>query len=116
MITAAEQPKSVPQPNRIEQLQKSTSATRLNCWQQCRLKFYFRYVLQITKPKTAALHVGSVVHPILQHWNMARWRKQPFHVEVFKKIFDKEWIDQPTKIDWDNEEDSQRNLTWSMLQ
>ena len=29
----------------ISSLQQSVSASRLNCWLQCRLKFYFRYVL-----------------------------------------------------------------------
>jgi len=61
--------------NPVETLQKSVSASRLNTWLQCRLKFYFRYVQQISKPKTPSLHVGSVVHLILQAWNMARWKK-----------------------------------------
>ena len=60
----------------------------LTCWLQCRLKFYFRYVQQISKPKTPSLHVGSVVHLILQAWNMARWRKQEFQLEKFKKLFE----------------------------
>jgi hypothetical protein len=75
--------------NPIEALQKTVSASRLNCWLQCRLKFFFRYVEQITKPPTPALHVGSVVHLVLQAWNMARWRKQPFELERFKSLFDK---------------------------
>ena len=66
---------SVVEPAPIEKLKKSVSASRLNCWLQCRLKFYFRYVLKISKPKTAALHFGSVVHLVLQHWNMTRWRR-----------------------------------------
>ena len=46
----------------VEKLRQTVSASRLNTWLGCRLKFYFRYVLGITKPKTAALHVGSTVH------------------------------------------------------
>ena len=76
-----------PQPRSIETLQKTVSASRLNCWLQCRLKFFFRYVEQITKPQTPALHVGSVVHLVLQAWNMARWRKQAFELENFKNLF-----------------------------
>jgi len=53
---------AVVEPAPIEKLKKTVSASRLNCWLQCRLKFYFRYVLKTTKPKTAALHYGSVVH------------------------------------------------------
>jgi putative RecB family exonuclease len=88
-------------PNPIETLQKTVSASRLNTWLQCRLKFNFRYVQQISKPKTPSLHVGSVVHLILQAWNMARWRKQEFQLEKFKKLFEEGWKDQATKINWD---------------
>jgi hypothetical protein len=50
--------------NPIETLQKTVSASRLNCWLSCRLKFFFRYVQEIAKPPTPALHVGSVVRRI----------------------------------------------------
>jgi len=70
----------VVEPVPIEKLKQTVSASRLNCWLQCRLKFYFRYVLKITKPKTAALHFGSVVHLVLQQWNLDRWRRQPFEI------------------------------------
>jgi hypothetical protein len=64
MIALAEPSKVVPatskviQPNLIETLQKTVSASRLNTWLGCRLKFWFRYVQQISKPKTPSLHVG----------------------------------------------------------
>jgi hypothetical protein len=50
MIAAAEPAKvsspaqATPKANPIETLQKTVSASRLNTWLQCRLKFYFRYV------------------------------------------------------------------------
>jgi hypothetical protein len=102
--------------NPIETLQKTVSASRLNCWLQCRLKFFFRYVEQITKPSTPALHVGSVVHLVLQAWNMARWRKQAFELQRFKDLFDKGWADQPAAINWDDEEPAQKNTAWSLLE
>jgi len=34
-------------------LQKQVSASRLTLFLQCRLKFFFRYVAGLTKPKTA---------------------------------------------------------------
>ena len=104
-----------PQFNRIEELQQTISATRLSCWLQCRLKFFFRYVQQIKKPPTAALHVGSVVHLILQAWNMARWKKQPFAVERFQPLFDTHWQDQPTQIEWEDEPAEQQQA-WTRLQ
>ena len=78
-------------PDRAVELRQTISASRLGVWLQCRLKFFFRYVLQITKPKTAALHFGGVVHLVLQQWNMTRWRKQPFHLEKLKQVFDTGW-------------------------
>jgi putative RecB family exonuclease len=103
------------EPTPIESLQKSVSASRLNSWVQCRLKFYFRYVLQITKPKTAALHYGSVVHLVLQHWNMARWRKQAFDLTKLRQVFDLSWKEQG-HIDWEGEEEAQQQSAWSVLE
>ena len=40
------------------------SASRLNCFHQCRLKFFFRYVRKLKKDKTPALHVGTTVHAV----------------------------------------------------
>jgi hypothetical protein len=99
----------------IETLQKTVSASRLNCWLQCRLKFFFRYVLKITKPKTAALHYGSVVHLVLQQWNLARWRKQQFDLTKLKLVFDEGWQDQ-AGIDWDGEESDQKTSAWNVLE
>jgi putative RecB family exonuclease len=100
----------------IETLQKTVSASRLNCWSTCRLKFYFRYVAQIPKSQTPSLHVGTIVHSVLQAWSMARWRKQPFEIEKFKKLFDEGWADQPAKIDWEDEETAQKNTAWALLE
>jgi CRISPR/Cas system-associated exonuclease Cas4 (RecB family) len=99
----AQPPKVIVKANPIETLQKTVSASRLNTWLQCRLKFYFRYVQEIPKPKTPSLHVGSVVHVVLQAWNMARWRKQAFNRDTFKKLFEEGWKDQPPGINWDVE-------------
>lgn len=99
----------------VSQLQKTVSASRLNCWLQCRLKFFFRYVLKLTKPKTAALHYGSVVHLVLQQWNMARWRKQAFDLAKLKQVFDTGWTDQG-QIDWDGEEPDQKTSAWNVLE
>ena len=103
------------EPVPISKLQKTVSASRLNCWLQCRLKFYFRYVLKITKPKTAALHYGSVVHLVLQQWNMARWRKQPFDIAKLKQVFDTGWTDQG-QIKWDDDEPNQKTSAWNVLE
>jgi hypothetical protein len=108
------QPKAKVSP--VETLRKTVSASRLNCWLQCRLKFFFRYVQQIRKPPTPSLHVGSMVHLVLQAWNMARWRKQAFEIERFKKLFEEGWADQPAKINWEDEEPEQKSAAWSLLE
>jgi hypothetical protein len=108
--------KTTPKVNPIETLQKTVSASRLTTFLQCRLKFFFRYVQQISKPKTPSLHVGSVVHLILQAWNMARWRRQEFNLEKFKKLFEEGWKDQPPGIKWDGEEAGEKNTAWSVLE
>jgi CRISPR/Cas system-associated exonuclease Cas4 (RecB family) len=109
-------PPPVTKANPIETLQKTISASRLNCWLSCRLKFYFRYVQEIVKPPTPAVHVGAIVHLVLQNWNMARWKKQAFELQRFRKLFDDGWADQPGKIDWENEETAQKNTAWSLLE
>jgi hypothetical protein len=105
----------VAEPAPLEKLKRTVSASRLNCWLQCRLKFYFRYVLKLTKPKTAALHYGSVVHLVLQQWNLARWRRQPFEIAKLKQVFDAGWLDQG-EIDWDGEEPEQKISAWNVLE
>ncbi len=120
MIALQEPPitASPPKPSLVDELQKTVSASRLNCWLQCRLKFFFRYILQITKPPTAALYVGSVVHAVLKAWNKARWRKEPFQTEVFKQVFDAEWQDNQkgATVKWGDEEAGERTQAWSLLE
>jgi len=120
MIALQELPlaSSPPKANPLDELQKTVSASRLNCWLSCRLKFRFRYLQQISKPPTAALYVGTVVHAVLKAWNKARWRKEPFQTEVFKKLFDTEWQESQknTTVKWDGEESSEKTQAWSLLE
>ena len=69
-----------PQLNTLERLTSSVSASRLNCFHGCRLKFYFRYVLALPKPKRPTLHVGHTVHAVLASWHKARWLGVPLEV------------------------------------
>jgi hypothetical protein len=119
MSAVSEAPVSKPRWGRtIETLSATVSASRISCWQQCRLKFYFRYVVSIPKRATAALHIGKVVHAILQAWNMARWKGQAFSSELLQGLFEKDWRDRQARsaIRWDGEEDEQRTNTWTLLQ
>ena len=100
------------------QLTATISASRLGCWLQCRLKFYFRYVARIAKPNTPALHIGSVAHLVLQQWNLARWRREPFHIERFQALFESHWteLQKEAKIDWEGEEEAERTTSWAALE
>ena len=99
-------------------MRATLSASRLGCWQQCRLKFYFRYVLNIRKRITPSLFVGKVAHAILQQWNMARWKREPFQIERFHTLFQADWVARQanTAINWDGEEQAERETAWSTLE
>src|SRR3954469_11677243 len=103
---------------RIEELKKTVSASKLNCWRTCRLKFYFRYVLKIKRAQSAAQFVGSMVHFILQTWNLARWRNQPFDLPSLKPKFESNWQEKQKdqQIRWDGEEIEQKQTSWSLVQ
>jgi putative RecB family exonuclease len=53
---------------------------------------------------------------VLQAWSKARWRKQPFEIEKFKKLFDEGWKDQTANITWDDEETAHKHTAWSLLE
>ena len=101
-----------------EVLKQTVSASRLGMWLSCRLKFYFKYVQGITKPKTGALYVGTTVHGVLKLWNQARWRKQVLPVETLRERFDELWKTGQVKepIQWDDGEEAEEKATaWSLL-
>lgn len=123
MITLAEPPvavhlKAPATADRVAELGKTISASRLGLWLGCRLKFYFRYLLQIQKPTTPSMHAGSTVHSVLQHWNMARWRREPFALERFRALFGTQWtgLQEGSKIKWDGEEEDERAAAWRALE
>jgi CRISPR/Cas system-associated exonuclease Cas4 (RecB family) len=120
MSAAVEAPVSKPplRGRSVEQLMATVSSSRLGCWHQCRLKFYFRYVVSIPKRATSALHIGKVVHRVLQAWNMARWRGQPLNNEGFKQLFENDWRERQARsaINWDGEETEEQKKTWTLVQ
>ena len=73
---------------KVQALLHTVSASRLNTFHSCRLKFYFAYVEKLPKRKTAAQHIGSTVHHLLKLWNLARWRRQVVPDDWMKQQFD----------------------------
>ena len=97
----------------------TVSATRLNAWLGCRLKYYFRYVQRLKSPKTAALYVGTTVHTVLKQWNRARWRKEWLTAEQLQSAYELAWVSeqQQEPVAWDtDEEPDEKKQGWSLLQ
>jgi putative RecB family exonuclease len=116
MIAPLERPLAPPNP--IPELVATVSASRLGCWLTCRLKFYFRYVLKLKQTNTAAQYVGSRVHGVLQHWNLARWRQQPHDVDTLKTVYEREWQEKQKQdpVRWEPDEETGEKATgWSLL-
>ena len=101
----------------IRALQDTVSASRLSLFLQCRLKFYFRYVLKLQKPKTPSLHLGSAVHAVLKAWNKARWLQQPFPLKAVHETYLKAWADTTEgPVEWEpGEEDADKTTGWRLL-
>ena len=104
--------------SRIEKLSREVSASRLGLWSSCRLKFYFRYVLQLEKPPTPALHAGKTVHAVLQAWNLARWRGVKLAEANLSDLFTQRWDEEQLgqEINWDGEEAKQKQSAWKLLE
>ena len=106
--------------NPIEELLATVSASRLGTFHQCRLKFFFRYVLKLKKAKTPALHVGSSVHAVLQAWSLARWKKLVFDLAGLKSHFEKHWvesqIEERTRWNSDDPEAAAKQEAWALLE
>jgi putative RecB family exonuclease len=106
------------QPCSVDKLIEQVSASRLACWQQCRLKFHFRYVLGLVKPPTPALHVGKVVHAVLQQWNLARWRSEKIGRSELNEFFQTDWEVRAAEnsTTWDEDEEAERSIAWLLLE
>jgi len=123
MIAAAQPLEEAParEPTRdevVQLLQKMVSPSRLSLFLQCRLKFFFRYVLGLKKPKTAALHVGSAVHAVLRSWNRERWLQTPLTLKQLHDEFTKAWTDTSEEpVQWEaGEEDDEKKTGWRLVE
>jgi RecB family exonuclease len=104
--------------SRIEVLQEEVSASRLGLWSNCRLKFFFKYVLRLEKPATPALHVGKTIHSVLQAWNLARWKGQLLNHNRVREIFAQSWDEEQLEqnIDWAGEEQKERDGALALVE
>ena len=100
-------------------LSEPVSASRLNLFHTCRLKFYYRYVLKITKPASPALHVGKTVHSMLQEWSKRRWMGKAADAQSLRSHFDDHWQrsqqDEPVVFEED-EEQQEKHKAWALVE
>lgn len=104
------------QPQNEPGLMDYVSASRLKTFHECRLKFYFRYVERIPTTTTPSLFVGTVVHEVLRHWNLRRWRGEPVDVKTLWPVFIEHWTQGREDIEWGDKEEEHRNKAWSILE
>ncbi|MES2570824.1 MAG: PD-(D/E)XK nuclease family protein [Verrucomicrobiota bacterium] len=101
----------------IGRLQETLSASRLNLFLQCRLKFYFRYVIGLKKPKTPALHLGGSIHAVLKSWNKGRWRGTPFSLKQLHDVYAVAWLeDRGDPVAWNGDKEEQKKTGWRLLE
>ena len=117
MNTVAEAPPEPSEKEILSGLQTTVSASRLSLYLQCRLKFFYRYVLKIKKPKTPALHLGNAVHSVLKDWNKARWLEKPLSLKEVHENYLKAWADNTEgSVQWDpGEEADDKTTGWRLL-
>ena len=103
---------------RIELLTEEVSASRLKLFLSCRLAFFYRYVAQVQKAPSVALHVGKTLHGVLQSWNSARWRGDRTFRDKLREVFDQRWLEeqQDQVIDFDGKEDKEREVAFNLLE
>jgi len=94
------------------------SASRVNCFQSCRRKFYFRYVAKLPSVPSPALHVGKTVHSALQEWNQLRWEKKPIDMDHLQRTFTEAWMSPDDDISWATAEAEKKahDQAWGLVQ
>lgn len=104
----------------LRELTRSVSASRLSLFHSCRLRFFFRYVLTLTRPKAAALHLGATVHQVLRAWNRSRWQGTPRSLASMYALYEEAWImgEAEAPVAWENLADmeQQKQTGWRLLE
>lgn len=104
----------------ITQLQQRVSPSKLALFQSCRLRFWFRHVLGLRKPRTPALHVGAAIHAVLRDWNLTRWWQQPRSLADLYQRYEAAWVagqaEEPMRWRTPTEQREQHQSGWRLLE
>jgi len=105
---------------RTSVLDEPVSASRLNLFHSCRLKFMYRYVEKIQKPTSPALHVGKAVHYALQEMNNLRWRGIAVTSDDLRESFNGWWsgTQEENPVSWENaaDEEMEQVKAWGLVE
>ena len=119
MIAFATPTPSDHSPSPIETLVSVVSASRLTCFHTCRLKFFFRYVLELKRHTTPTLFLGKAVHAALQRWSLARWRGEAHDPETIRQALVAHWasamLEEPFKWE-EKEEETHQQKAWDLTE
>ncbi len=121
VIQNQQKPESTPPSEKdlITGLQKTVSSSRLTTFLQCRLKFFFRYVLALPKDKTPALFLGNAVHEALKAWNKTRWKENRLlSLKELHDTYEAAWGEQSKQdaVSWEGAEDAEKLTGWRLLE
>ena len=110
----------IPELDPVEKiLGEPVSASRVNLFHSCRLKFYFRYVLKLTTPTSPALYVGKTVHAMLQEWSKRRWMGKPATSLDLRPHFETHWqrSSEYEPVDFEEgERDQEKGKAWQLVE
>ena len=71
------------------------SASQINLYIQCSLKYQYQYVDQIPRPfKPSGLAFGSVMHSAIEWFHKERIKKKEVSLDRLLKIFETDWFSQ----------------------
>ena len=74
---------------------ENLSASQINLYIQCSLKYKFQYIDHLPRPfKSSALAFGSVVHSTLDFFHKQKSRGNGVTLDKLLKIFDVDWFSQ----------------------
>ncbi len=104
----------------IGELIATVSASRLSLFHTCRLRFFFRHVLGLARPKASALHLGAMVHQTLRAWNRTRWQGKEQSFGSMYGVYEEAWIisqaDEPVAWESMAEQEQQKHTGWRLLE
>jgi CRISPR/Cas system-associated exonuclease Cas4 (RecB family) len=99
-----------------EDLTSTVSASRLNTFHGCRLRYYFTYIEKREAPSTPSLHIGKSVHEVLRRFNLSRWKGEICSTDELRDAFLTYWsgAQKANPVEWGDDEEAKREQAWKL--